>query len=421
MATAVYATARTGETAPAGLFASVDDLHRAAESNGPDRAALMARAEAALDADPAPFIATDMSALRFGWSEPATPPDDTLREAVDRLHRESDRMRDLALAFALAGDARHARAAERMMLLWAKQHTPVNFYDFEPDFVRARHLGATEGFHSDRPWNFGLDAMWQAYGLVNASDALLLLRHGGHDLSAPTERKIRDWLLRLVDAVNASFHAWTRWADANASGAAAFHAPSAGEEPSELSAGFVRHRSDNHLSWALVGLLAGAVALEDPKLADYALTGGIWTDRRAGAYANPSALPDVIDWAIEGAPDVRGRLFEERIGRARPLPYALFHLEAMTLAARIAALHFDVDLWRVEGRDGGGLLDAFRRYGEMLHGERPAPGDERDGRWLFALSPEGYGGSRRTTLLEARPLPARMTHAIGPARLLFGR
>jgi hypothetical protein len=169
----------------------------------------------------------------------------------------------------------------------------------------------------------------------------------------------------------------------------------------------------------MAGLLAGAAVLEDAALARYVLDGGPWVDRRAGAYTNTSPLRSVIDRAI----DEGGLLWEEKIGRDPPIGYALFHLEAMTLAARIAELHFGEDAWTWRGADGAGMIDAFERYAGFVSGERALPPEQytpMNARWLFALSPPGFGGDARDRLIAADALPTRMPHAIGPVALLFG-
>ena len=129
---------------------------------------------------------------------------------------------------------------------------------------------------------------------------------------------ISAWLLALTEAVNSGFNAWTKWADAHPN-----------------SSSYERYRSDNHLSWALAGLIAGATALGDDELAAYVLDGGSWTDSYEGAYQNPSSIRSVIDWAIE--PD--GRMYEEKILRDPPIGYSFFHLWAMMLVARVAEVH----------------------------------------------------------------------------------
>jgi hypothetical protein len=396
---------------PAGLFASAGQLERARGQPGLE--AFLARAEAALDREARPF-AVPPEDLRFGWTEPEGPPDDTLREATDRLLRDSDAMRTLALAFALTGEPRFAAKSEALMLAWARDSRPVNFYDYNPDFRTADLAGKTEGFSSDRPWNFGLDMVWQAYGLINAADAALLLEHGGRS----PDPEIDAWLVALTEAVNSGFHAWTRWADENEGRLGRFHAGSRQDDLVQESAGVERHRADNHLSWALAGLLAGAAVLEDPGLAAYVLEGGAWEDRRAGRYRNSSPIGDVIDRAIEGgAGETAGRVFEERIRREPPIGYALFHLEAMSLVARIADLHFGANVWDMAGADGAGMRDAYRRYAPWLD---ELTGREAKSRWLAALSPRGWAGPERAVFVAARPLPEQMNHAVGPARLLFG-
>ena len=412
IASAALARPASASAPSGGVFADAAEL--AAARRRPDGLArLVGRAEGAARLPIRPFVLSDPAALRFGWREAEAGPDDTLKEAVDRLTRAGDAMRTLALAFALTGSRAHGARAEALMAAWAREHTVVNVHDHGPDFAAGTLAGGTRGFGSDRPWNLALDAMWQAYGAINAADALLLLRHGGWPLSAEANERLEGWLRRLLAGVNSSLHAWTHWADANPGGTADFHDPAL-PAPDR---GVRRHRSDNHLTWALAGLLAGAAALGDDRIAAYALDGAVWDDGRSGPYANPSPLPAVLGRAIEMEPSARGRIHEERIGRDPPLGYALFHLEAMTLAGRVAGRWFDHSVW-----GSPALLAAYRRYGAVLRGERPAPGGDGapNARWLAALTPPDFGGAARGALLEARALPAHMEHAIGPARLLFG-
>lgn len=400
------------------------DLDRARRRH-PELDRLLSRAGAALANPVAPFVARDMSRLIFGWRQSGHPPGTTLFQAVETLHAGSDQIRTLALCFALSGARRYADAAEALMLRWAREHTVVNFYDFEPDFRSGTHRGQTRGFDSERPWNFGLDSMWQSYGLVNVADAVLLLRRGGHVFGPDRDAEIGRWLRRLAEGVNAGFHAWTRWADENHGDVEAeFHATSRVADRLRASTGVERHRSDNHLTWALCGLFAGGVALDDAALQAYALHGGVWNDGRAGPYDNPSPIVAVMERAIELEPHAYGRMFEERIGRQPLIGYALFHLEAMVLAARMAWVQGAADLWR-EGTDTRRrLLAAHQRYAPFLTGQaRSSDASEYDGvvaRWIVALAPPSVAGDARRALVEARPLPEHMTHMVGPADLLFG-
>jgi hypothetical protein len=249
--------------------------------------------------------------------------------------------------------------------------------------------------------------MWQCYGLVNAADALLLLGRSGRGTDED-EGKTRDWLRRLTSAVDASFHAWTRWADAN-----------------PTSKAYRRYRTDNHLTWAQVGLLAAGVALEDAALSAYVLEGSAWDNGFGGLYANPTPLPDVVSRAIECSDDPRvaGRIFEEAIRRRPPMGYAMFHLEAMTLAARIATLHYGVDIAPPRSScPGGPLLAAYRRYAAFQRGLLPSPDPDETpprGRWLFALTPDEFGGPERSRLLSSGRTPEHLTHVLGPFDLLF--
>ena len=411
--------ARAGARA-GGLFipgARIEALRRGAPT--PDLQAFLTRIAPLRAHGPAPFAA-DPDTLRFGWKERQAPPDDTLREATTRLQADSDAARDLALGFALTGDPAQARAALRVMLAWARRGRAVNLYDYDPDFAAASMRGGTEGFGSDRPWNFGLDMIWQGYGLLNACDAFLLLRHGGAAIAPAEAEELRAWFRRLAEATNSGLHAWTLWAEAHAPGAGRtgaphFHGGFGGDDP--MAAAVERHLADNHLSWAMAGLLAAAAALEDPALAAHVLTGAPWTDRRAGRRRNPAPLPGVILRAVE--PD--GRVYEERIGRRTPIGYGLFHLEAWCLCARIAARQGWADLW--SGDVGAAILAAALRYAPYMRGDKasPAPAEAQvRARWLLAASPPGFGGARRAGLLAAAPPPPRMTHAIGPAALLLG-
>ncbi len=364
------------------------------------------RANSSLEREANPF-AMNVQEITFGWCGSAG--EDTLAEATGRLEQESDWMRTLALEFALTGEEEYGEKATEMMVAWAEDHTEVNMYDFNPDFSSASIDGQTDGFCSDRPWNFVLDGMWQAYGLINAADAYLLLTRSGFELSSEEDDAIRDWLLRLTEAVNSSFHGWTRWAD---------HHPNAGS--------YERYRSDNHLSWSLAGLLAAAAALGDEDLAHYVLHGGEWTDRRAGAYENPSYVRDVIRRAIEGDEEgERGRFYEEKILRDPPVGYSLFHLWALVLVAQIAELHFDDDLWTFTADGSGSIRDAYDRYVDFVLGERESPEPSQDGdmtsrSWHFEVALHKWEDPRYRQAVEQLDRHRFIVQSWGPLSLIFG-
>ncbi len=343
--------------------------------------------------------------IRFGWCESPDDVDDTLREATSKFTDESDAIRSLALHYAMEGDPKHADKARALMLTWAAEQTVVNLHDLGVDFENATLDDQTDGYCSDRPWNFALDAMWQTYGLINISDAYLLLTRNGYGLSPEDDATLRAWILRVTEAVNASHLSWTKWADAH---------PNSGS--------YERYRSDNHLSWCLAGLIAASAALEDDALASYVLEGGSWTDSRSGAYANPSSIRAVIDWAIE--PD--GRVYEEKILRDPPIGYSLFHLWAMTLVARTAEVHFDDGaLWDYTGDDGGGLRAVHDRYAGFILGTKTSPEPDQEGdllgeRWIYEAAVSVWDTPEHREVIDAGDRNTWIIQSIGAVPLLIG-
>lgn len=400
-------------TLAVGLFLSDELLERATlraqsseEPFATSYSVQSGRAGSALEREASPFSMDDITEITFGWCSGG---ENTLSEATSRFEEESDWIRTLALEFALSGDSDYADKALELLDSWAREHTPVNIYDFNPDFSSASIDGQTEGFCSDRPWNFALDAMWQAYGLINVADAYLLLTRNGFQLDADDDELIRGWILEVIEAVNSSFHAWTKWAD---------HHPNSGS--------YERYRSDNHLTWSLAGLISGAAALEDRALAEYVLSGGVWEDRRAGEYANPSHIRDVLDRAVEGADDGEpGRIYEERILRDPPVGYSLFHLWAMAIVAHVAELHFDHEIWGYENAQGQTLEAVYDRYVEFVLGERQSPEPEQDGdltdhSWHFEIALHLWDKARYRQAVEQVDRHRFIIQSWGPLALLFG-
>ncbi len=366
------------------------------------------RADSALDFEPDPFVKEDMSEITFGWC--GGDEEGSLSAATSRLEEESDVVRTLALEYALTADEQYADKAASILDAWAEVHTPVNIYDFNPDFGNAEIDGQTDGFCSDRPWNFALDAMWQTYGLINFSDAYILLKAQGYDFDSDVEAAIQELLSELIEAVNSSFHAWTRWADNH---------PNAGS--------YERYRSDNHLSWSLAGLIAGAAATGDAELADYVLAGGEWEDSRGLAYENPSYVRDVIGRAIEGDDEgEKGRFYEEKIERDPPVGYSFFHLWALAIVAQVAEVHYGDDIWNYEGAQGAGLKDAYERYSDFVLGERDSPNPEQDGdmdglAWHYEMALHRWDEERFREVVETTDRNRFIIQSWGPISFLFGR
>lgn len=399
---------------PVGLFITYEHLQLAQErietSNGAFAASAnvqSGRASSGLDMEPDPFVVDDMGEITFGW---CSGDEGTLSDATSRLEEESDVVRTLALEYALTEDDAYADKALSILMAWAEAFTPINIYDFNPDFENAEIDGQTEGFCSDRPWNFALDAMWQTYGLINFSDAFLLLTNQDASLTPDEEAAIQGLLTGLIEAVNSSFHAWTRWAD---------HHPNAGS--------YERYRSDNHLSWSLAGLLAGAAATYDHELANYVLVGGAWEDSRGLTYENPSHVRDVIDRAIEGDDEAeKGRIYEEKIERDPPVGYSFFHLWALTIVAQVAAVHYGEDIWNYEGSDGAGLRHAYDRYSAFVLGERDSPNPDQDGdlsdhAWHYEMAHHQWNDERFEQIVETTNRDRFIIQSWGPVSLLFGR
>lgn len=387
---------------PRSLFATSDRLKRARDpAKRSSLSRFMMRVKEYQGYKPNVFSVVDPTIISYGWTNRNKRIYPSLHHAVAMLTEDSAVVRDLAIAFSITGDQKYSDLAGAIIEEWASNHTPVNFYDFEPDFSRGTHRGQTSGMTSFRPWNFGLDLIWQCYGLINMADAILLLR-GGLPMSATADLMVKAWIDRLTSAVDSGFHAWARWADAHPE-----------------SRAYERYRTDNHLSWAMTGLLAAAAASNNQELARYVLRGQMWDNGRGGPYRNPSSIPRVIVAAIEMDERYRGRLYEERIKRSPLIGYALFHLEAMKLSARIAELHFSNLLWNDE-RVATRLVAAAERYVPYIDGVKKSS-DRRDhGRvypWRFSLSPRHIGGDRRYYILKVGSIGEYIHHVIGPAGL----
>lgn len=397
----------------AGLFLSQSDRERISELRKDNKSqwrgsveALMRRAKSAAATFADPFQMDDLSSIRFGWCGGKGKPG-TLSSLTDKLDRETGMARDLALAYSISGYKPFARNAERFLLAWERKGQLVNMYDFNIDFGNGSFDGMTsDGFCGDRPWNFALDVMWQTYGLINASDTYLLLKQGGYEFK--NEELVRSWIRELSEAVNSSFHAWTRWADEHRG-----------------ASSYVRYRSDNHLSWCLAGLMAAGIALDDGDLIAYVLEGKQWKDSKAGVYENPSSLKAIIDLAIEGDGENRGRLYEEKIKRKPPVGYSFFHLWPMTLVAVMADRHGIEDVWEFKGEDGAGLKEAYERYAEYILERRDSPRQEQEGSrngyaWLYEIASSVW--SDEASFAEARDTGNRTKYirqSVGPVRLLF--
>lgn len=404
------------DVSTAGVFLTRANLDRAKQraAGNEEPFAAIAKAHRAtasrlLSAGADTFQSPDMSKLIHGWSFSVNKSDNSVFTSVKKLENGSNPIRRLAMEYALSQDTQFADKAVELMRAFATNHQLLNFYDFHPKFENGGDFDGKSpepGIKTDRPWNFGLSMTWQTYGVVNMSDAYMLLTRNGYVLSADDDATLRAWILKLAEALNSGFHAWTRWADAN-----------------PRSRSLTRYRTDNHLSWCQVGLLSAAAALGDAALGNYVLRGGSWTDSRAGAYRNPSHIRDVIDRAIEAGDDLdikhEGRVYEELIGRG--LGYALFHLKAMGLVAQIARVNFSDDIWNFVGADNGGIRLGLNRYAAFILGERQAPdGKKPSGSFTYELAYAQWKDPRFAEVIKTTKRSDHFNQAIGPVSLLVG-
>lgn len=402
---------------PPALFVSDAGLQqvkdRVAEGEAPYKTAydtFIGVTSSYLDDAPDPFYMADIKTIEFGWCNSPGEPDDSLKDLTTKLTDESNKARNLAIAYLLTGDARFANKAKAFALAWVDHSTLVNFYDFNIDFRNSTFDGKEDGF-CNNSWNMALDSMWQAYGLINFSDTYAILSRQGA-LSAAEDERLSNWLRNeLFPATNAGFHAWTRWADTH---------PNSGS--------YTRYRSDNHLSWALAGLGAAAAALEDEGMWNYVYEGGEYDDGRSGPYANPSNVRAQIGRAI--AAD--GEVYDQRVraGEHKGLNYGFFSLWALTLTAQIAETAKGEDYWNVVGSRGGSIVTALDHYGRYAAGDIPPfdPEETTDPtffRFIFEM-PVGnqwVTGDRLDLYVRARdskPRAQLVKQSIGPVTLLTG-
>ena len=403
----------------AGVFITQAELARAktraAGTTQPFRNnynAQKSRADAALSTTPSPFYMTQsnyLNNLRYAWSWSTCPdsnPNDnnSLSDATTKLEDQGDTTRTLAMQYALTGTASYGDKARDYLLAWANNSTPINMYDFFVDTSSwDGGLVGDDGTTCKRPWNMALDGMFQGYGLINFADAYALLTRNGYTLSSGDNTAIRNYLRSLAAAVNSSYHAWSRWADAH------------GCTLANNSDTCIRYRSDNHLSWGQAPILAAAAALEDQTIANYVLSGGTWDDGRSGPVANTSHMKYVINRAVLS----NGQIYDEApeaVGGIEREGYAFYHLWAMEIAARIDDVHFHQGLWDYKGTDGQGLREAY-----TAEAPRVMSGQSSGDNWQYELPYNRWGGS---TFLSARDESSRdafIAQSFGPVVLLFGQ
>lgn len=353
-----------------------------------------------------PFEMSDILQIRDVETPGGDGIDNTLDDAIGDFKADSDIIRTLALQHALTLSESYADKAVELMLVWAGSHTPVNLYDFNPNFSDATLTVSG----TDRTWSFALDLGFQVYGLINISDAYSILRDSGYAFTDEERGQIISWIEDVAAAINSGHHAWIRYIDSH---------------PSASAGTTAEYTSNNHLTWHLAGLLAASVALEDPLLAEYVLNNGSWTDSRGYTYSNTSSLDDIIRNAIETSGDSIGRLYEEQV-RNPPMGYSLFHLQALTLVSLIADTHYEEDyLYSMNASDP--LYLAYERYAGYLLGEIESPSSGESRTNLLSFSGFFYEIVESVShvnsgdeVLDIINRNSFIDFAIGPVSFLYG-
>ena len=302
---------------------------------------------------PDPFILKS-STFDFGWCQPRPGRNTTLKDLTTRLEHESALARDLAQLHGATGSEDAFNKSLTFLYRWATEGTLFNAYELGMNASSASFPGIEKGY-CNRSWNMMLDSIWQTYGLINFSEAYSILN--ASELSADHKKEldtVRTWLkTRLVPAVNAGFHAWTRFADAN-----------------PKSRAYKRYRSDNHLSWSLAGLATAGYALQDKALLDYVYYGTAYDDGTSGPYENPSSLTKLIPFAIKA----NGEIFDEgeRSAQHKGFFYGNFSLWALVITAINTERAGYPPLWETQfSPESGTIAMAMDRYAPFVSGELP--------------------------------------------------
>jgi len=403
---------------PPGLFftrTQLDTIKQRIEQNTAPYAAqfssLKNKADSDLNSEPQPFHMDNPKAMEFGWCGSAGGEDNSLKDLSEKLTSQSNKARNLALAFVLTDESQYADKAKSYLMRWATGSTLLNMYELNINFQTSSFDGIEEGF-CNNSWNMGLDSIWQTYGLINFSDTYVLLTRNGYTLSETENNVLQTWLReKLLPATNAGFHTWTRWADAHPS-----------------SSAYTRYRSDNHLSWSLAGLASAAAALNDETLWAYVYKGGSYNDGYSGNYANPSHFEAHLGRAI----DNDGVVYDQavRASEHKGLFYANFSTWALSLVAQIAEVAKGENYWEFEAEGGGSLVKAFDNYAPYTAGDKAPPDAEETTdpqffrfmyEWLVGNS--WVTGERLALYTSARNSAARnqiIQQSIGPVALVTG-
>lgn len=357
-----------------------------------------------------PFQLPADSVFEFGWCD-SNPPNNSLGRLVRTLSEQSTHWRELSQLYLFTHQPELLRKSANDLLSWARSGDLFNGYELGMEPEQAWFPGREEGF-CNRSWHMMLDSIWQTYALINASQAYWVLDRHSSGVTNKEKDEIRDWIKKdLVPAVNAGFHAWTRWADAHPN-----------------SQAYERYRSDNHLPWSLVGLAAAGFALGDEELLAYVYSGGSYDDGFSGPYQNPSSFGAVIANAIKAG----GEVYDEKIRNVhnKGFSYAMFSLTAQSMMAHMMEVHNqDRSCWFFKSPEGGSIIEALRHYAPFVAGQQELPNpnektNPRFSRFIYRmlLTKPWLSDADRALFTEAASLelPAQnFTQGLGDIELLF--
>lgn len=348
------------------------------------------QSQLAIEKEPDPFI-LEGEIFEFDWCRPSGRRNKSLKDLGTRLEDDSARSRDLAQLYAATGAQYAYDESLRFMLSWATNATLFNAYEQGADPATASFPGVEQGF-CNRSWNMMLDSIWQTYGLINFAEAYSILAHSSLAEPRKNELKIiRRWLkYKLVPAVNAGFHTWTKFADTH-----------------PTSGAYVRYRSDNHLSWCLAGLATAGLALDDKALLDYVYYGTPYDDGISGPYENPSALVKLIPFAIKPS----GEVYDEavRSKQHKGFFYGNFSLWALVITAMNTEIAGYPPIWEKQlTPDSGSIATALDRYTPYVASELPLPDSEEKTKpeffsfvYRLVLSMDWVKDERKTEYIKA--------------------
>ncbi len=151
VAPVLLARAESEATAGGGIFITAAELARVrmwstatTEPCAENARILMGRADSALTAMHRPFRMTNVSTVTYHGCSPDTDGvDHSLAGTTSRFMDDGDRMRTLALLYAISGDTEYAMHAVLFLTTWASRLTPVNLHDLPVDYAAATLDGQT--------------------------------------------------------------------------------------------------------------------------------------------------------------------------------------------------------------------------------------------------------------------------------------